>query len=79
MSYPSDPVAAIQQAVKASKYRIGWHAVQHMFEEGFDKSQVLEVLTGKLTVLEEYEEDNRVLVLGDAATLDQSPSERIDK
>jgi hypothetical protein len=43
MPFPSDSVAVIQQAVKAEKYRIGWHAVQHMFEEGFDTSHLLEV------------------------------------
>ena len=49
----------------ANRYRFGWHAVQHMFEEGFDTANVREVLAGKLTVLEEYEEDSRVLVAGE--------------
>ena len=36
-----------------------------MFEEGFDTANVREVLAGKLTVLEKYEEDSRVLVAGE--------------
>lgn len=64
MPLPREPVPAIHKAVAENRYRIGWHAVQHMFEEGFDTANLLEVLKGKLVVLEDYEEDSRVLVAG---------------
>jgi len=44
MPPPRDPVAEIHKAVAANRYRFGWHAVQHMFEEGFDTANVREVL-----------------------------------
>jgi hypothetical protein len=64
MPLPHEPVPAIHKAAAENRYRIGWHAVQHMFEEGFDTANLLETLEGKLVVLEEYEEDGRVLVSG---------------
>ncbi len=57
-------IAEIQRRVKAESYRIRSHAVRHMIEEGFDERQLLEVLTGKLQLLEEYSEELRCLVLG---------------
>lgn len=64
MPLPGETVTEIQEAVAENRYRVGWYAVQHMFEEGFDIANLLEVLKGKLVVLEKYEEDNRVLVAG---------------
>lgn len=58
------PIAQIQELVRAERYRVRSHAVRHMIEEGFDESHLLQALLGKLTVLEEYEGENRYLVLG---------------
>jgi len=35
-----------------------------MFEDGFERLHLLAALTGKLNVIEEYESENRVLLLG---------------
>ena len=64
MSTSREIVAKIQQLVEAGDYRVRSHAVRHMVEEGFDENQLIEVLTGKLQVLEEYAEESRYLTLG---------------
>ncbi len=64
MPLPDEVVRTVHECVKYGRFRVGWHAVQHMFEEGFGHDDVVAVLFGKLSVLEEYDEENRALVLG---------------
>lgn len=59
-----DPVDRIQRFVESAAYRVGLHAVRHMIEEGFDENQLIEALSGRIKVLEEYPTENRCLVLG---------------
>ena len=64
MAASRDLLAKIQELVSSGSYRIRSHAVRHMIEEGFDETQLLEVLSGKLQLLEEYSEESRYLVVG---------------
>ncbi len=64
MGSQTDPIAHLQELVRARHYRIGLHAVRHMIEEGFDENQLLEAVGGKLRIVEEYPEESRYLVLG---------------
>jgi len=64
MTEPYEIIAEIQRRIKAESYRIRSHAVRHMIEEGFDENQLLEALTGKLQLLEDYSEEFRYLALG---------------
>jgi hypothetical protein len=59
-----DVLAHIKNCIVEKRYRIRNHAVRHMIEEGFDENHLVETLTGKLQVLEEYEDEERYLVLG---------------
>ena len=50
------------------QYRVRFHAVRHMVEEGFEERNIIEVLTGRgRKILEEYPEQQRCLVLGSCA------------
>ncbi len=64
MSSSTDPLKRIQQLVAKGAYRVRLHAVRHMIEEAFDERQMLEALGGKLTLVEEYPDEARYLVLG---------------
>lgn len=57
-------LAQIRDLVRAHSYRVRSHCVQHMVEEGFDENQIIEALNGKLRVLEEYPDENRLLLMG---------------
>jgi hypothetical protein len=50
--------------VEARKYRVRIHTVRHMIEEGFSEDNLVEALTGKSKILEEYQDELRCLVLG---------------
>ncbi|HEX8236538.1 MAG TPA: DUF4258 domain-containing protein [Abditibacteriaceae bacterium] len=63
-SEADDVLTHIKYCVVAKQYRVRSHAMRHMIEEGFDENHLLETLTGKLQLLEEYEDENRCLVLG---------------
>ncbi len=54
----------IKALTAADCYRIRLHAVRHMIEEGFTEEDTVEALTGRSTILENYPEDLRCLVLG---------------
>jgi hypothetical protein len=54
----------IKAAASAKRYRIRIHAVRHMIEEGFDEENLLEALSGKSCILEDYPAEMRCLVLG---------------
>jgi hypothetical protein len=55
---------SIKQLVKSGKYRIRMHTVRHMIEEGFNETNVIETITGKSRILEDYTDDCRCLILG---------------
>jgi hypothetical protein len=59
-----NPIVQIPRLVAARQYRVGLHAVRHMIEEGFDEKQLVEALSGRIHVLEEYPDEGRFLVLG---------------
>jgi hypothetical protein len=60
----SDVIAKIKALVQSGHYRICLHAVRHMIEEGFDENLLLEAVSGKLRVIEEYPDESRYLLLG---------------
>ncbi len=64
MNTPEDVLAHIKNCLLQKRYRVRNHAVRHMIEEGFDENHLVEALTGKLQLLEEYEDEERCLVLG---------------
>ena len=64
MSSYDDVLEHIKNCIFEKRYRVRNHAVRHMIEEGFDENHLFEALTGKLQLLEEYEDENRCLVLG---------------
>jgi hypothetical protein len=64
MTSQIDPIALIQELVQVGQYRIRLHTVRHMIEEGFDENQLLEAVSGRLRMLDEYPEVSRYLVLG---------------
>ena len=64
MSSSTDPLKRIQRQVTKGAYRVRLHAVRHMIEECFDERQMLEALAGKLTLVEEYPDESRYLILG---------------
>jgi hypothetical protein len=64
MVLPTYSIAQIQTLVQAGQYRLRLHTVRHMIEEGFDENHLLEAVSGKLRVIEEYPDVSRYLVLG---------------
>lgn len=60
----ADVLLHIENCVLEKRYRVRNHAVRHMIEEGFDENNLVEALIGKLQVLEEYEDEERYLLLG---------------
>jgi metal-responsive CopG/Arc/MetJ family transcriptional regulator len=54
----------IKALVRAKRYRVRLHAVRHMIEEGFSEENLLEAITGKCRVLENYPDESRCLILG---------------
>jgi hypothetical protein len=59
-----DLVERIQQRIASASYRVALHAVRHMIEEGFEERQMVDALSGRVQVLEEYPDEHRCLVLG---------------
>jgi hypothetical protein len=53
----------IQQFVQQGQYRVKVHTLQHMMEEGFEESHIVEAVMGG-EVLEDYPDENRCLILG---------------
>lgn len=62
----------IKALASAQRYRIRIHAVRHMIEEGFDEENVLEALTGKSRILENYPSEMRCLVVGTFAVSEKA-------
>lgn len=72
MALPDDIPGEIRRSIAGLRFRIGWHAVQHMFEEGFGIDDMLEALQGHTVVLEEYPEESRALLLSSFSISDQT-------
>src|ERR1043165_1014742 len=54
----------IKALLKAKKYRIRIHAVRHMIEEGFTEGNIIEAITGRSRILEDYSDELRCLISG---------------
>ncbi|HEY0544135.1 MAG TPA: DUF4258 domain-containing protein [Pyrinomonadaceae bacterium] len=54
----------IKTLINANKYRIRIHAVRHMIEEGFSERNIIEAITGKSKIVENYTDDLRCLIYG---------------
>ena len=54
----------IKRLIKCEKYRIRIHAIRHMIEEGFNEEDIVEAITGRSKILENYPDEFRCLVLG---------------
>lgn len=56
-------IQTIQQLIRAKRYQVKLHAVQHALKEGFSERDMLEaILDGR--IIEEYPDRQRVLVCG---------------
>ncbi|HXG67105.1 MAG TPA: DUF4258 domain-containing protein [Blastocatellia bacterium] len=64
MSAAADLLRKVQRLVSEKKYRIRIHAVRHMIAEGFSEQNIIEAITGKCKILEDYPEESRCLVYG---------------
>jgi hypothetical protein len=54
----------IKRLIKCGKYRIRIHAIRHMIEEGFNEEDIIEAVTGRGKILEDYPDEFRCLILG---------------
>jgi hypothetical protein len=50
-------LAKIKVLAEARKYRVRLHAVRHMIEEGFSEENIIEGVTGKSKILEDYPDE----------------------
>jgi hypothetical protein len=58
-------ITSIRERVQAGSYLIRSHAVIHALKEGFERKDIVAaILTG--TIIEEYPDDERVLICGQA-------------
>ena len=65
-------IEIIRERVRAGKYLVKSHAIQHALKEGFERRDIVEaVLEG--AIIEEYGDDERALVCG-KTSLSQSQS-----
>jgi len=53
----------IRQLIRASRYQVKLHAVQHALQEGFDESAMCEAILNGI-IIESYPERRRVLICG---------------
>ena len=54
----------IKSLAGALRYRIRSHAVRHMIEEGFAEQDIIQILSGRGRILEDYPDESRCLILG---------------
>lgn len=64
MEHQNALLESIKQLVASNKYRVRIHSLRHMVEEGFYETNILEAITSKSKILENYPDDNRCLILG---------------
>ena len=62
-------IETIQKRIQAGNYLVKSHAVQHAIKEGFDRTNMVDVvLNGK--IVEEYPDEQRLLVCGKTILLE---------
>ena len=62
-------IKTIRKRVQDGNYLVQIHAVQHALKEGFERKHMVEaILKGK--IIEEYPDDQRVLICGSAKIFD---------
>ena len=54
----------IVELVSVRKYRVRLHALRHLIEEGFGERDLVDAITEKSALLENYPEESRCLLLG---------------
>lgn len=54
MSAEPELLETIKRLVGERRYRVRIHAVRHMIEEGFGEGDIVEVITGRSKILENY-------------------------
>jgi len=64
MNSEQELLEKIKRLVGEKKYRVRLHTVRHMIEEGFTEENMVEAVTGKSKILENYPDELRCLVLG---------------
>ena len=64
MSEVRELLERIKRLVKAKNYRVRIHAVRHMIEEGFTERDLVEAMTGRSRIIENYPDEWRCLLLG---------------
>lgn len=62
----------IRKRILAGDYLIKTHAVQHALKEGFDREHLVEAILGG-TIIEEYEDQQRVLICGRTSISEKVP------
>jgi len=61
-------IETIRERVRAGRYLIKRHAIEHALKEGFERTHMVEAITaGK--IIEEYPDDRRVLICGPTSLL----------
>ena len=59
-------IQTIRNKIRAGRYLIKSHAVQHALKEGFERKHIVEaILSG--AIIEEYSDAQRVLICGDTS------------
>ncbi len=64
MAYKDELLEGIRQLVISGRYRTKIHAVRHMIEDGFYEKDIIESITGKSRIIENYPDDFRCIILG---------------
>jgi hypothetical protein len=64
MSEARELLERIKGLVEAKKYRVRIHTVRHMIEEGFSEINLVEAVSGRSRIIENYPDELRCLVLG---------------
>jgi hypothetical protein len=64
MNQDRELLQKIKRLVGARQYRVRIHAVRHMIEEGFSEENIVEAVTGRSRILENYPDELRCLILG---------------
>jgi hypothetical protein len=64
METDAELLERIKALVSRGKFRIRTHAARHIIKEGFSESDIVEAVTGKSRILEDYPDQSRCLVVG---------------
>ncbi|MGA9997059.1 MAG: DUF4258 domain-containing protein [Pyrinomonadaceae bacterium] len=64
MNTEQELLEKINELLNKKRYRVRLHAVRHMIEEGFSEDNILEAVSGKSKILENYSDDLRCLIVG---------------